>query len=42
MREDGLTALVMLSVEKQMIQEIQNFNKLVIQKFISQIDRRID
>lgn len=42
MGENRLTALAMLSIEKQMIQEIPNFNELVIDAFISKKDRRID
>ncbi|XP_057658705.1 zinc finger MYM-type protein 1-like [Diorhabda carinulata] len=42
MGENRLTALAMLSIEKQMIQEIPNFNDLVIDKFILKRDRHID
>lgn len=42
MGENRLTALAMLSIEKQMIQEILNFNEIVIDEFISKKDRRIN
>lgn len=42
MSEDRLTALAMLSIEKSMVREIPNFNKKVIEKFISDKNRRMD
>lgn len=42
MDEDRLTALAMLSIEKAMVQEIDNFNDKVIGKFISKKNRRMD
>ncbi|KAK4879423.1 hypothetical protein RN001_007569 [Aquatica leii] len=41
MSQDRLAALPMLSIEKQMIQNIPNFNELVIEEFISKKDRRL-
>ncbi|KAK4882221.1 hypothetical protein RN001_005540 [Aquatica leii] len=41
MSQDRLAALAMLSIEKQMIQNIPNFNELVIEEFISKKDRRL-
>lgn len=42
MSEDRLTALAMLSIEQLMIREIPDFNELVIEKFISDKNRRLD
>lgn len=42
MSEDRLTALAMLSIEKSMVREIPNFNQKVIEKFISDKNRRMD
>lgn len=42
MGENRLTALAMLSIEKEMITEIPNFNELVIEEFISKKNRRAD
>jgi len=42
MMEDRLTALAMLSIEKQMINNIQNFNEEVINRFAEKKDRKID
>lgn len=42
MTEDRLTALAMLSIEKQMINNIPNFNEEVINRFAEKKDRRID
>lgn len=41
MSQNRLTALAMLSIEKEMIQDIENFNQLVIEEFISKKDRRL-
>lgn len=40
--EDRLLALAMLSIEKSMVREIPNFNEKVMEKFISDKNRRMD
>lgn len=40
--QDRLTALAMLSIEKQMIQDLSNFNELVIEEFTSRKNRRLE
>lgn len=42
MNEERLSALAMLSSEKTMIQSIANFNELVVDKFSTLKDRRMD
>lgn len=42
MGEDRLTALAMLSIEKKLISDIDNFNERVIDKFAQKKDRRMD
>uniref|UniRef100_H3ADY7 TTF-type domain-containing protein n=1 Tax=Latimeria chalumnae TaxID=7897 RepID=H3ADY7_LATCH len=41
MNQDQLNALVMLSMEKQLIQEIPDFNKRTIEKFAALKDRQV-
>ncbi|GBO29570.1 hypothetical protein AVEN_132744-1 [Araneus ventricosus] len=41
-REDRLSALAMLSIEKRMINDIPKFNENVIDLFASKKDRRVD
>ncbi|XP_069481109.1 protein zwilch homolog isoform X1 [Ambystoma mexicanum] len=40
MKQDGLNALAMLSMEKQLIQDIPDFNKQTIEKFAALKDRQ--
>ena len=42
MTEKRLNALAMLSIEKEMIKNIENFNSKVIEKFVNMKDRRMD
>lgn len=42
MTEERLCALAMLSIEKDLIMEIPDFNDKVINKFAQQKDRRMD
>ena len=42
MGQDILTAFAMLSIEKQMVQDIPNFIELVIEELILKKDRRLD
>ena len=42
MKEERLSALAMLTTEKKLVEEIQDFNELVINKFASIKKRRVD
>jgi len=42
MSEDRLSALSMLSIEKNMINNISNFNKKIIDVFAEKKERRIE
>lgn len=42
MSEERLNALAMMSVNKNLIHNISNFDEKVIEHFISQKDRRLD
>lgn len=42
MEEDQLNALAMLSIEKKMVNQINNFNEEVIKEFMKKNDRQID
>ena len=42
MTQDRLSALAMLSIEKQLVRKMQDFNQRVIDKFAAQKNRRMD
>lgn len=42
MSQERLNALAMLSIEKELVKPIPKFNEMVIDRFVSKKDRRID